>query len=149
MNRPNGVSPSVRTRTPRGLALAAALLIAIPLVGCASGSGGSSSGSASSGSRNTISRAQLAELEPTATAYDAVRRLHPSWLQGRGSGSFQLSSTVLVHLNGARIGGPGELARLMAGDVEKMEFLSGNDATQKFGTHYEKGVILVTGRASG
>jgi hypothetical protein len=118
------------------------LMAAIPLA-CASGSSGSTS-SASGSAYNVISREELAEIQETGdiSLYDAIRRLHPTWLRGRGT-----SATVMVHFNGARLGGVNELRRFRVSDVQYVEHMEGPQATQRFGTGYGAGVLLVYGRA--
>ena len=82
------------------------------------------------------------------TAYEAVRLTRPQWLRTRSSptlGNPNPSSPV-VYLDGVRVGKIDELERLRADVVEQMEYLSPTDATNRFGTNHEGGVILVTTR---
>lgn len=119
------------------------LLMASLAAACATGS--SDTSASDSRSRfDTISREDLAEIEATEdiSLYDAIRRLHPTWLRGRGT-----SAPVMVHYNGARLGGSGELRRFRVSDVQYVEHMEGPQATQRFGTGYGAGVILVFGRA--
>lgn len=98
----------------------------------------------SSSRYNTMSREQLAEIERAEdiSLYDAIRRFHPTWLRGRGT-----TASVMVHYNGARLGGAGELRRFRVSDVQYVEHMEGPQATQRFGTGYGAGVLLVYGRA--
>lgn len=132
----------------RGLTLGSTLFLAAVATACATGTGGESSDGAGD-RRDVITREELAAIEETEdiTAYEAIQRLHPQWLRGRGSVSFRLSATVKVHYNGARIGEVEELRRFRVRDVQYIEHMEGPQATQRFGTGYERGVILVYGRA--
>lgn len=136
-------------RPTRGPTLGLTLLLATLPAACATGTGSGSGEDGARDRRNVITREELASIEATEdiTAYEAIQRLHPQWLQGRGMVSFRLSTTVKVHFNGARIGGVGELRRFRVADVQYMEHMEGPQATQRFGTGYERGVILVYGRA--
>lgn len=149
-------SPGVRAwgrgprawRAIRGLTFAFTLFLAGVPVACATGAGSGSSAGAET-RRNVITRDELAAIEETEdiTVYEAVRRLHPQWLSGRGTVSFRVSATVQVLFNGARIGDVGELRQFRVTDVQYIEHLDGPQATQRFGTGFERGVILVYGRA--
>jgi hypothetical protein len=134
--------------TNRPFALGLTLLVVFLAPGCATGSGSGSSDQTRD-RRNVITREELAAIEETEdiTVYEVIRRLHPQWLRGRGTVSFRLSTPVKVHLNGARIGDVEELRRFRVRDVQYIEHMDGPQATQHFGTGYERGVILVFGRA--
>jgi hypothetical protein len=144
--RPNAresVQHQGATRTLQRLSFGFVLLVASIPLACASGS--SNSSSSESGSRyNVISREDLAEIEAREdiSLYDAIRRLHPTWLRGRGT-----TAPVMVHYNGARLGDAGELRRFRVSDVQYVEHMEGPQATQRFGTGYGAGVLLVYGRA--
>ena len=141
--RPTVHASAPFTRALRRLTLPLILVAASLSTACATGSSGTSS--SDSGSRfDVITREQLAEIQATEdiSLYDAVRRLHPNWLRGRGT-----SAPVMVHFNGARLGGAGELRRFRISDVQYVEHMEGPQATQRFGTGYGAGVLLVFGRA--
>jgi hypothetical protein len=139
--------PRHRPGILRRLTLAAMLVGAGLPLSCATGSTGSSGGS--NRARNEITREELAAIEETEdiSAYDAIRRLHPQWLEGRGTVSFRIAAEVQVHFNGARIGSVDELRRIRTAEVQYIEHLEGPQATQRYGTGYERGLILIFGRA--
>jgi hypothetical protein len=97
-------------------------------------------------SSSVITREQLVSLE-TMTAYDAIARLRPNWLQSRGPTSLG-DGPVLprVHVNQSRRGDLDELRAMSVTEVESMEFLSPSDATTLYGTGYPGGVIEVLTR---
>lgn len=80
------------------------------------------------------------------TALDAVRALRPQFLRTRPSGSVrnQQPVPIVVYVNGARRGGIAALDQIQARAVIEIYWLSGNDATTRFGTNHESGAILVT-----
>jgi hypothetical protein len=132
--------------TIQRLSVGLTLLVLSLAGGCATGSGSSED---SGRRRDLITREELAAIEATEdiTAYEAIQRLHPQWLRGRGTVSFRIAATVKVHFNGARIGDVEELRRFRVADVQYIEHMEGPQATQRFGTGYERGVILLFGRA--
>ncbi|MBW3533591.1 MAG: hypothetical protein KY453_00015 [Gemmatimonadetes bacterium] len=122
--------PSVR---PHVLLL---LALALGLGGCATTGTGSSRGSA-----NLIT---MEELEPVAnlSAYEAVQRLRPRWLQLRGG----TDVPPVVFLDGSNMGGPDVLRSIQASTVQQILFRSGSDATTRYGTGFGGGTIEVTTR---
>lgn len=77
-------------------------------------------------------------------AYQAVERLHPDWLRGRGLTS--LTGTppkVVVYLDGQHLGELSMLARLTLNGIKEIRFYNASDATQKWGTGHSAGVIEV------
>ena len=131
--------------------VAALLISAIP--GCASSSAGSSGASqqASSGSarashsRDRITADELANID-VQNALQAVQRLRPNFLQNRGGAASSLSQgpqDVVVYVDQTRMGGPSTLAQIPITDVKEIQWLSGTDATQRFGTGHGSGAIIV------
>lgn len=86
--------------------------------------------------------------ESVTTAYDAVRRFRPRWLQTRSSPTFEHPERALpiVYLDGIRLGEPRELTNLRAEVISRMEYMSPSEATNRFGTNHTGGAILVTTR---
>ncbi len=82
------------------------------------------------------------------TAYEAVQLTRPRWLTRRSSPTMgnPAPTPPVVYLDGIRIGDISELERLRAEVVERMEYLSPSDATNRFGTNHTGGAILVTTR---
>ena len=125
-----------RPQTP--LLFLTAFGLATGLAACAS-AGGSSDG----GPRrdpNLINAEELVDY-PTINALDAIRRLRPRWLQGRGN----LRPQVVV--DGARMTNLEDaLQSIQAASVRTMRFMSASDATLRFGTNYVGGAIEVVTR---
>ena len=135
----------------RSLIVSAAILAA---AGCASSSGGSpgatqqssSTASRARGSRDIITQEELANSD-VQTALDAVRRLRPNFLQTHGGMSSSITQggqDIVVYVDNTRMGGPSALAQIPINDVKEIQYLSGTDATQRFGTGHGSGAILVT-----
>ena len=113
------------------------LLITLTVAACAS------SGRVDGGVRRNPDVISLAELNEISdrSAYEAVERLRPRWLRGRGG----------------RTGLPGiiwddrsyrfDILRSMPIEqVEEMKFINAMDATTLWGTGYPDGIIQVTSR---
>jgi hypothetical protein len=79
------------------------------------------------------------------TAYDAVVRLRPRYLQPRGFTSVQPFETapVTVYLDGARWDGAEVLRTVRASDVVEIEHLSATAATTRYGLGHLGGVLVV------
>ena len=116
------------------------LIVAVLAVACASGSTeGTDDGSSSA----TIVEEEFASVREL-DGYDAVRRLRPRWLRGRGASSFNRPGGLRVYVNGMSRGGVAELRRLRASNISQMRYLTGREATTRFGTDHVDGAILVT-----
>jgi len=115
-----------------------ALALAVGLAGCASSGGGGSNRPAGS----TTTRIVRAELLPLGqmSAYQAIERLRPRWLQSRSG------DVVRLYVDGSRRSSPRDLESISIMDLEQMEFMSGSDATTRYGTGHGAGAILVTTR---
>jgi len=73
--------------------------------------------------------------------YDAIQRLRPSWLRGR------VGSAPVVLVDGTSQGGDLRTLRsYRVRDIEEIEYMSASDATNRYGTGYGSGVILLTTR---
>jgi outer membrane receptor protein involved in Fe transport len=115
------------------------LLASIFLWGCASG-GGSSSPDVRR-DPNRITQEEIQEL-PSGTARDAVERLRPSWLRSRG-GVGGNPGYPRVFVDGRDFGTMDTLNGFHLDSVAEIEFMSGRDATTRYGTGYPGGIILV------
>lgn len=90
------------------------------------------------------------ELEGTQyqNAFDLIQSTRPRWLQGRGPQSFtdRSAGTVVVYLDGTRIGGASTLRRINASDMEAAEFLTASEAMSRYGMNHSGGAILIKTR---
>lgn len=108
-------------------------------MGCASAGQSSSSG----GSPNVISQQEIQESGDFSNAYNLVRRLHPQWLQKRGRSSVNNPGDILVYVEGNRQGGPTTLRQIDVIDVESITYLRPAEATMRYGSGHDNGVIEV------
>ena len=95
--------------------------------------------------RDLLTREELEGMDHLS-AFDAVRRLRPTWLQAeRGRDSFvaQDRRSTRVYVNGVRYGDKASLQSIQVRDVESIRFLDKREATTRFGTDHAEGAILV------
>jgi hypothetical protein len=127
--------------------LHASLLIALLLVppGCASGSAASGT-AAPTASRDFITREEM-EKGQYPNSYELVRSLRPHWLRVRGRDTINgEQGAVQVVLDDVRLGTTESLRTLPVSGIAYFQWLDGISATQRWGTGYGNGVILVSSR---
>ena len=145
-------------RTPE---LAGCTLLLLMVAACGGGAGGAPGNSpdapaadeaqARSYPPNAVSRAEIDERGANAhTAMQFLRRVRPAWLRSRGSNSLTSAGAMypVVYIdNIRRPGGLSALFQVPLSEVRRMEFIGPGDATTRWGTGHQSGVILiVTGR---
>jgi len=110
--------------------------------GCATSRG--SEGSAAAGSRNLIAADELQDPGLQAlNALEAIRRLRPRWVRGRGAAS----RAPAAFLNGSPFSGLRTLETVAVTDNVEIRFGEARDAANQYGGSYPGGVIDVrTGR---
>jgi hypothetical protein len=91
-------------------------------------------------SAHAITAREIGAATSSATAYEAILRLRPLWLSGRGAGR------PVVYVDNIWRGGFEELYRISLADIQEIQLLRGYDATTRWGTGHAAGVILVTTR---
>ena len=90
----------------------------------------------------------LRDGEADATAYELIQRLRPNWLRARGQVSLGSpeAAYALVYMNEVLYGGLMTLHQIPPGQIERMEFIRGIDASIRWGTGHTAGIIsIVTG----
>ena len=80
----------------------------------------------------------------TNNAYELVSRYRSEWLRRRGAPSLRPSSGIRVYLGHMELGGVESLRDLNVNMIDSIQFLSGPDATQRFGINHGDGAIVVT-----
>lgn len=124
------------------------LLLAIALAACAGGSAGANASSADLGgtrrASNLIAADEIADASAASSAYDLVQRLRPNFLRSRGKSAGGQPHYATVYVDGVRRGGPDALRQVVGASVREIRYLSGPEATLRFGIDHEGGAILVT-----
>jgi hypothetical protein len=128
-------------------ALCCALLAAG--LGCATAGGGSGTGDPGRrASRDVIAEAEL-EGMGELSAFEAIRRLRPVWLRGRGQSSFSGSEVLRIYRDGSFYGEDRSLEAISVKTIREIRFLDASEATLRFGTGHPVGAILVTSKGGG
>lgn len=116
----------------------APLAMLVLLAACAT-SGVSSGESSGPRRRTNVLVPEEWQGQNLTTAYDAVQRLRPSWLQARGG-----TGLPAVFRNNTEWGShPRALDGILLDEISEMRFMSGPDATTRFGSGYPGGIIHV------
>ena len=97
------------------------------------------------GSSTLIVRAQLEEFS-SRTILDAIRRLNSRWLRASRITGLSGATEARVVLDGTPLGPLDDLSLINADGVEYIRFVSGINATTKYGTDFGGGAIEVTSR---
>jgi hypothetical protein len=136
---------SVARHSSKAMTLGIAALMSLA---CASAPSSTPSTVAPSGTATTAHSSRdviLADEIATSgarTAMDAIRRLRPQMLQGRG---VRETNEIAVYIDGNRTEGTrADLEQIPASQVKEIRYLNGQDATQRFGANHGAGAILVT-----
>jgi hypothetical protein len=82
---------------------------------------------------------------PAGSLYEALQRLRPEFLRGRGVSSFAHGTieraTPVVYCDHIRLGGLEWLRNIPASDVAEVRYLSANEAQFRYGSGHQGGVI--------
>lgn len=138
---------------PRSTPHLVALVIAALCAACgASATGGSISpaGAATSAPRTDRSVLTGAELSASreTNLYNAIERLRPDWLRGRGATSFNSTAgmgpdAINVYMDLQRIGTLESLKSMPLTSATSLRFFTASEAQQRFGTGNQNGVIQI------
>lgn len=130
----------------RNLHLALATLSVFLLIGCASAGGGAGSGANGAATSSSSDQSRLTSEEIASanlpTAYDLVDRLRRPWLRRDAS----TGKDVVVYMDQQNIGGAAKLRDIPSVDVAQLQYLTYDEAVQRWGSQVEGSVILVTRR---
>ena len=91
-----------------------------------------------------LTRAELASVSAN-NAYEAIERLRPQWLQIRGPSSVTQpeGDWPLVYMDNVRAGDVSMLPNIPVDDIGEIRFITGSDATTRWGTGVTGGVIEI------
>jgi hypothetical protein len=128
--------------------LVAPLLALFFAAACASAGSGDNGGDTPKTrySRNVITLEEIQHASGLRTAYDAIQRLRPQFLQTRGTSGLRGSTEVAVYVNGMPMGGIAVLNQINIQDVKEIRHYSASNATTKYGTGLTGGLIEVKTR---
>jgi hypothetical protein len=115
-------------------------LAALVLGACASGGSGGPGAAAPRRNPDVITVEEVAEAH-VQNAYDAVARLRPAFLASQGGTT--RSHPIQVIVDDIPQGGVSVLRGINATEIREIRRISALDATQRFGTGYTGGALLV------
>ena len=96
---------------------------------------------------NVITAEEIAGAH-LSDAYSLVQNLRPNWLRVRGTSTLSVPEVVRVYLDGSLLGGTDYLRQIATHSIHSLQYLSGVDATQRFGLDHGAGAILVSTRGT-
>jgi hypothetical protein len=107
---------------------------------CASSGGGGGGG----GAGNAITR-EMIDNPSSQNAFTIVQRFRPRWLSPRTQGTIANPepSFAQVYVDDVRFGPIDTLYRIDGTQIERIEYMSGLDATTRFGVGHDGGAIMV------
>jgi hypothetical protein len=107
---------------------------------CASSGGGGGGG----GAGNAITR-EMIDNPSSQNAFTIVQRFRPRWLSPRTQGTITNPepSFAQVYVDDVRFGPIDTLYRINGTQIELIEYMSGLDATTRFGVGHDGGAIMV------
>ncbi len=115
------------------------IALALVVASCSS----ARTGSAASRNSNVVTTEELAEVN-YLSGLEAVRRLRPNWLRLRGQATFRQGvAGIRLYVDGSRYDDISELGRIRTTDIHEMRFLTGREATVRYGIDHGDGAILV------
>ena len=131
-------------RAQRTLLAVLTLTLTLTLGATACASGGGSGGTPSRSSRSPITPDEIGDRSGL-DVFTVVEQLRPNWLRSRGQATPGGGVRVVrVVVDGTLQPGSVEvLGTLRASQVEEIRYLSGQDATTRYGLDVEAGVIVV------
>jgi hypothetical protein len=116
-----------------------ALLLCIAACGAQSQAGNTSS------NRNVLSSEEMLRAG-YPDAFATVQSLRPQWLQRRGATS--RTASIKVYLDGSLLGGPELLRQITTRSITTMRYMTGLEASERYGLDHDQGAIIVTTRRS-
>lgn len=124
------------------------ILIAAFVTLCSSGcsSATQTSGAGTGGQRNFITFAEIQSAAvPTTNLWDYIATARPHMLRDRGVGSFRDTAPVraIVYLDDSMLGDIQVLKTISLSSVKLIHYMSGADATTRYGMGHSGGVILL------
>lgn len=132
-----------------------AFLLAVSLVGCASGGAKSAASGTSAtaamtaaaaprGSTNVIVESEI-PASGAQNALEVIQRVRPSMLRARNGTTEETGvMDIVFYIDGTRAGERQALTAIPASNVREIRYLNATDATTRFGTGHALGAIIVS-----
>jgi outer membrane receptor for ferrienterochelin and colicin len=126
----------------------AALLLAASTAGTACTTGGATGAGGLAPRRSSVITAEEIARSQTTTAFEAVRELRPQWLQARGPDLITVGGRAGAQLaiDDVIRGSLDELRAVHIGNIHEIRFIRASDATTRWGSGVQGGVIEIITR---
>jgi hypothetical protein len=113
---------------------------------CASSAAGGAT--ASRGDPNIIRRTELSEAQLNEmNAYQVVQQVRPRMLSSLGPTSATgMSNQLVVYLDATKLGNVDTMREIRMAELQEIRYLPPSEATLRYGTGHENGVILLRRR---
>lgn len=119
------------------------MVIALAALITVAGCGGTKAAKVAPHARNMITADQIAAVH-AANAYEAIKRLQPSFFRTRGVMTHGATPpTPIVVVDGSPYGELSSLYDVSASTIESIQYLDALEATQRFGRQGGAGAILI------
>jgi hypothetical protein len=125
-----------------GLRKSVGFLLVLLLTACASQPAGER---AERGGRAVLNATEMLATGYT-DLYQVIQSLRPEWLRAQGATSFRGQEQIQVYLDGNQMGGVEALRQIATRSISSVQFLTGLEATQRWGLNHGMGAIVVSTR---
>ena len=122
----------------------ATLLLAVSLAACGPAVQGRAHSDLSSFPSQRLTAAEFTPTHQHRDLLSVVRQLRPQYLNRYGVGG---APGQVTYVDGVRTGDVSVLQSIRTSDVAEVRFLSGIDATTRYGHGHSSGAILITTRS--
>jgi hypothetical protein len=126
----------------------AALPILLLASACASSASAGAGATAQRGDPNLIRRTELSEAQLNEmNVYQVVQQVRPRMLSALGPTSATgMSGGLVVYVDATKMGNAEYLKEIRMSEVQEIRYLPPSEATLRYGTGHENGVILLRRR---
>jgi hypothetical protein len=123
-------------------------LLPVLLFAAACASSGSAGAAPSRGDPNIIRRTELTEAQLNdMNAYQVIQQVRPRMLSSLGPTSATgMSNSLVVYVDATKMGSSEFLKEVRMAEVQEIRYLPPSEATLRYGTGHENGVILLRRR---
>lgn len=124
------------------------LLLPAMLFAAACASSGGAGATAQRGDPNIIRRTELTEAQLNdMTAYQVVQQVRPRMLSSLGPTAVSgMSGGLVVYLDASKLGNAETMKEIRMAELQEIRYLPPSEATLRYGTGHENGVILLRRR---
>lgn len=124
------------------------LLLPAMLFAAACASSGGAGATAQRGDPNLIRRTELTEAQLNdMTAYQVVQQVRPRMLSSLGPTAVSgMSGGLVVYLDASKLGSAESMKEIRMAELQEIRYLPPSEATLRYGTGHENGVIVLRRR---